>query len=358
MKLVNNPFNRYSWVLLVISIFMSCSQQKSQDYPEDNLTVISSGDEQQPISPVDIDSIKLNAGPNDPMGMISKFVAYKDCCYILDYVNKSVMKFDNAGRLVGTIDNIGNGPGEYTMLTDIDIDKNGKLYLLDVRKNTIMAFDSDSLKYLSEVKLPVGAKAFCAVDSTTFYLHKVSEDGDISIDLALYKRGENKIKPIFRYTDDQECYAYGFNNTNIWRSGDDILFYKRFSKDIYLLEDSVTKFATLDTDNLPTKEQIAEYVKAGVSGSEELLQKSNVVSNIGFIYKNKKGLLCHLATMPPTFVYTDITTDISFRLQSDKRLFGVNMGAIGVWNDKFVTVKISDGDNDPTLVLYTCGNPQ
>lgn len=349
-----NPRLRKAMTLLSFFLIVSCGSKIATENSTGNVVTIDIDEKLQIVGAADIDSIPLKTGGYGPIGMIYKFVAYHDNCFILDIITNSIWKFDSKGNLSGYIHNVGNGPGEYLMPMDIDIDKEGMLYLLDMRKSSIIRYTSDSLKYVSEIKLPDRAQAFCALDSTTFYLHKANEGRKVLIDLGIYRRGADKIEPIFKYNDKLEYMANGMNNTNLWRSGDSILYYRRFTSDIYLLEDSVVNYAQLDTKCLPSEEQIREYIEMGPAAEGyRVSQKDNTLSNVNFIYNDGNGLMCGIATAPPKYLYTDLSSRDNYEFQFGEPFHGINIGAIGVWNNRFVCVREAQDDDNPSLILYS-----
>lgn len=341
-------------VLLSLFLVFSCGSKNTTENSAGEVVTIDVDSELPIVGAAYIDSIPLNTGKYGPVGQISKFVAYQDNCYILDFIGNKVWKFDRKGNVSGCIHNVGNGPGEYLMLMDIDIDRNGLLYLLDMRKSSILCYSSDSLRYLSEIKLPDRAQAFCALDSTTFYLHKANEDRKVLIDLGIYRRGSDRIEPIFKYKDKREYLAHGVNNTSLWRSGDSIMYYRRFTSDIYLLEDSVVNYARLVTNCLPSEDQIKEYVEMGPApGGYSVSQKDNTISNVRFLYKTGNDLMCGFATSPPKYIFTDLSSGENYEFQYGDRFYGMNIGAIGVWDNRFVCVKEAQDDDNPSLILYS-----
>ena len=48
-----------------------------------------------------------------------------------------VEKFDQQGRLLGSIGSEGAGPGQFRKATGVDVDRDGKVYVLDSGKNTL-----------------------------------------------------------------------------------------------------------------------------------------------------------------------------------------------------------------------------
>ncbi len=57
--------------------------------------------------------------------------------YISDSGNFKLKKFDQQGRLLGSIGSEGDGPGQFRKAAGVDVDRDGKVYVLDSGKNTL-----------------------------------------------------------------------------------------------------------------------------------------------------------------------------------------------------------------------------
>jgi hypothetical protein len=74
------------------------------------------------------------------ISQILKVILYADRIYIIDKIGK-LFVFNINGRFLFEIGKKGRGPGEYIILRDFDIDKDGNIYILDFLK--ILKFDND-----------------------------------------------------------------------------------------------------------------------------------------------------------------------------------------------------------------------
>ena len=154
-------------LLLLLLLLLSCSNSSNYSQTIDN----------KDLFVVDIDKaekkdllhlstlfknvkcIPLELTDNSQIGSISKVLVYNDHIYVLDHSTaKSLFVFDNEGRFIRRIGNLGTGPGEYTEINDFTIDYDqgniiitdyGKLLIYDIltgkHKNTV------SLQYVSTI---------------------------------------------------------------------------------------------------------------------------------------------------------------------------------------------------------------
>lgn len=79
----------------------------------------------------DIKFIELESTPNSLLGTISKVIYYNDTIYVMDKsVSKAVFLFNQDGKFINKIGNIGKGPGEYINISDFCLDKKDNRVML------------------------------------------------------------------------------------------------------------------------------------------------------------------------------------------------------------------------------------
>lgn len=313
-----------------------------------------------PVVTVDsVSEIALVTDSVSPIGMISKFLGHGNDCFIMDIPTQTVWKFDNDGQLIGKLSRIGNGPGEYGRLYDIDLDSDGNLYLLDMQKKKILRYSVDSMEFIAETKLPGNAVAFCGADSTTFYLNNPGGKKGITAKLGIFKSGEKDINPLVESAIKDEYRAFGANSTHIWRSGNDLLYYDRFTPDIYeLTQDSIISYATINGGEFPSAEDVQALIDASKNHDyAPFMEESKMVKDLLYAYKTVDGIALGLSTVPQTHVYKSFEDGKTYTIRTDGNAHfnGAVKGAIGVWNDRLVTFKPSENDGNPSLVLYKVG---
>jgi hypothetical protein len=87
--------------------------------------------------------VKLETTPNSIIKEVTRIIPYKNEMFILDATQNSVLRFDNNGKFLTRIQKIGNGPGEYTLLYDININPfSENLELLNPR-GELLVFSRD-----------------------------------------------------------------------------------------------------------------------------------------------------------------------------------------------------------------------
>ena len=94
--------------------------------------------------------VRLETAKNCLLGRILKFSLLNDTIYVKDKY-QSLMMFAPDGKFVRKISNIGQGPGEYSELTDFFVDD--KIYILDNMRSKLSVF-SKTGEFLYDSKLP------------------------------------------------------------------------------------------------------------------------------------------------------------------------------------------------------------
>ena len=131
-------------LLTLVLAFVSCDERKlatnaciSLDLSEsvsDTLNILDR------ICPLEI--VALETTEESLLGSVGKLLEVNDKYYVLDYVNKCVLVFDETGKFSHRVGRVGQGPGEYSALSDFIVDtKNGYIYLL-TNSSTIYAYDN------------------------------------------------------------------------------------------------------------------------------------------------------------------------------------------------------------------------
>lgn len=87
-----------------------------------------------------IEAIPLETNKQCLISSVSKVYVYDNLIFIQNQ-NDNLYVFSSSGSFIRQISNKGKGPGEFFSVRDFDIDKDGKIYLLDFLK--ILEFSND-----------------------------------------------------------------------------------------------------------------------------------------------------------------------------------------------------------------------
>lgn len=214
--------------------------------------------------PLASDSAALLAG-------IDRVVFQDDIFYVLDKGGKQVVLFDRQGKHLKTIHKVGSGPGEYTELGDMDVDRSGNVYLSDLNTHSILVYRTGNENDVETIRIGEPFLDFAVTDSH-IYIGSIYRDGALKVNLAAWDRKENHLEVLKENTRPEGNDLPFMASHYLYRSGERLFYYERFLDSIYLLQDGEAKpYVTLRSSRLPSPDEIAAWVRGN---PVERLQKS------------------------------------------------------------------------------------
>lgn len=181
-------FLLYLIVLVNLLFIASCtSNQKPNNSEEKNPWSnfdVKSLSHIEPLDIIDTSSIKLirlETKKESAFANIDKLLVTDEFLLVCDYdKTKAVLMFDCDGNFVRKISGLGRGPGEYTRLYAVDIDrKNHQIIIYDLSTKKLIFYGYDGT-FLKEIHLKnyCGMTFSCVNDTLfAFYLH-INMDGN------------------------------------------------------------------------------------------------------------------------------------------------------------------------------------
>ena len=181
-----------------------------------------------------IEVIPLKTEENSIIKEIEKIICFDSHFYILDKYQNAVFIFDSIGNFRMKIQRVGNGPGEYSLLYDININPyTNELELLNPR-GELLIYSLDG-EYKGSIAIPLRSTARFALLSrdTVVYYSRYEKNK-----LFYFSRSLNKIiKEEFEFpevilrTPLISTHSSPFN-----QSGSETTFFQGFSNDIYKID--------------------------------------------------------------------------------------------------------------------------
>lgn len=112
--------------------------------------------------------IELETTEDILIGYIKQSIIYKERIYILDApIGNAIYMFDLNGKFLNKIKNVGQGPGEYIMPYNIEINEfDNELYLKDVAQNKLLIYDALTLQFKREESLTWEALYFSFIPNS------------------------------------------------------------------------------------------------------------------------------------------------------------------------------------------------
>lgn len=231
--------NSIYMILFVPFLFFSCGTHKKKDEQTNTIqsvTMIELKKECEDLLSSVTDSISyLELKENDVFfSEINKIKITDKYIYILDkFGAKALLQFDREGNFIRTIGSLGNGPGEYNLLWDFDVDAE-YVYMCDARKKTLLVYNVDG-SFQKEKKLPLGVEGIKSLRNGKFLLSILCDLG-VEQKLVLADSSFEVEKVLLKYekTDTRDLAV-----NNLFQVVDNRILYNKAIDDIvYLFSDT------------------------------------------------------------------------------------------------------------------------
>jgi hypothetical protein len=98
------------------------------------------------------ETIKLSTTDSTLIGKIDKLILFEGSFYLLDKVQRSILRFSRTGQFIGKYQKIGRGPDEYNKITDFDIDVKGRKLVVLTDLSDVFFLDPELRKIGTKVE--------------------------------------------------------------------------------------------------------------------------------------------------------------------------------------------------------------
>jgi hypothetical protein len=229
---------------------------------------------------------------------ITKLKYRDDTIYIFDKNTQTIFSFTKEGKLIWKIQNRGYGPGEYTQLTDFDIDKKAnKLYLLCFREK-IQEYDLSG-NFVKEYNVRLGGISL-SVDGDYMYIYAgnnpnaVNNTTNGNYHLIIYNKNEDTLQGIMAYEYNSGS-TKTYNSSNAFYYFDnETRFFMPYSYAIYSIKGDSMKIAysfDFGKYNLPDN-----YLKNNL-----ITDNTTYAYGLNSFWENKKYVYLNLFSANQTF---------------------------------------------------------
>ena len=163
---------------------------------------------------------------------ISKIADSPDRFFILDtWGSRKLVSFDHFGTPITSYGRRGNGPGEYVLPTDFDIDDTN-VYLLDNPDKSLLVFSHDGT-FIKQLEMPFFAAGVCKLDNGNFVFN-VEVDAETGHQLCVTDSLLNPMVYMLPYPTD---YVGGWvTSYPLRKTADGIAYYSSPADTIYHLD--------------------------------------------------------------------------------------------------------------------------
>lgn len=217
--------------------------------------------------------------------------------YYISYDNQALVIFDDQGKFVQKIQNIGGGPGEYSVLQDFDVFSNGNVIIQDVQKLLIY---STTGEFLRAIPLTVSCFNLKAIDENNFLLcasgeeysiYLINGDGEI-----VSKHIKTNNKPVL----GKQIVFHDLGNDNILYQMDlsnDFLSYNTITRNFSHVNLLCNEDRILSIEKVQKYQSRSDYEKKNPS-VRELSGIASYADNLFFVVGNiNSGYKCYLLNM-------------------------------------------------------------
>lgn len=173
----------------------------------------------------DIRFIKLESKENNLVGNVDKMLIHDDKIIVVDrYNSKSIHVFNEMGKHISRISNVGNGPHEYLTITDVDITPSGLIAIKDNYKDVILFFNTDG-SFEKKEEIMEGGLDIAFIDDHII-AHELIKgfNSDTFKGASLCISSNNKIASLFGKSHN-ESDAFNHKKTNTLFSYNNIVYY-------------------------------------------------------------------------------------------------------------------------------------
>ena len=357
----------YYIMSLMAIIFVSCATQSVISLPTETKN-LSIDEPQRELKYRFEKRIPLKLDGEDVISGVQKIVYQDGNFYIQDRRQNFILQFDNEGNLKNKLAKVGSGPGEYIRINTFDVTDEGLIYILDSHGRKINVYDTNSFDFKFSIPTDFLPLDLGVIDKDNIFVGQNIIGRNKPVKLGKIGKNDAKIKPILDYKYDDESELFNLTTSRFYRSGDNLVYYNRFSDAIYTLDnDSLKQIFTVVSSKLPNQEQvenlIAKNIKRSVADiSKDRHSKNNndIVWDITNIYFTPSWIYMTPQTHPLRHLFINrktnevVTASAFYDHKFDENFKRCRIGAMGVCEDNFITLQSpEEEDDDYSLVLFS-----
>lgn len=344
-------------VMVLVSFLFSCKQENKKQ--ENTIVIQFDSAENGRFDVLHMEYIPLETTEQSLIGEISKIIYKNERFYILDkYQSRSVLIFDRNGKFVSSINKVGEGPGEYIEIMDMDIDDANNIYIADNGKTDIIKYiQADPDRYET---FHVGEHFFdfCYLKDNTFVLKDLFGKNGRKTKLAIYKTEENSIYTLLENNSDDinEMDILRCSKKYLYRTKENVFYNDRFTSSVYNIEDdgTLSELYTVASEKYIPRAELKNLER----NPQKFISENRYIKDVVGLYENDRYFIC-MPYITPSATYLvvpkkDPQTALKIDLLEKDDLHGVSL-IEAVADNKFVAImnytekQATKLKNNPTL---------
>lgn len=280
--------------------------------------------------------VPLETSDDALVGNIKKMLYQNRLFYLFDDALESILIFREDGSLVHSISRKGNGPGEYVMAMDIDVDTKGNLYVSDAGRQCIMVYSGEDYQAYKEIQVGCPFVEFIVENEHSVYLAGVAREGKINVNLAHLdvKSGTLEVLEETRY--ENEYSTLRFAPQSLFRTDYGLFYYSHLGHEVLSLRDGEAKqHVTFASERWPSAEVMESWQS---KNPMEILRDRTFIHDLSAYFETDTKVFAQLTAIPPIAVLADKQTGVcSILSKVSDASFPVTPRANAANGDSFVT---------------------
>lgn len=226
--------------IVIASLFFGCQEHKKESIIETIMVSLNRDEIRTSGIFSDVELIQLETSDNSLLGTISKSYLGDDFIFIKSA--HELFLFNRTGEFVLKISDMGNGPNEYTGLSDFDVDETMKeIYILDKAQKKVLIYNYQGER-LRVFSLDFWATKLITAERGKTYLYSGNEESPSNKFKVNVATGASFGDGLFPIDSRKKGYLHVNSAQNFyWRNGT-IYFFEAFNDTIYNLTEGVPQY--------------------------------------------------------------------------------------------------------------------
>jgi hypothetical protein len=157
----------------------------------------------------EVEFVLLNTPNSLKITVAGKIREIGDRLFVLDQQRKVVFAFDQAGKFIGLVGNQGEGPAEFSEVSDFDVHVN-HVYIYSRGDFSVYIFNSTTLEFVRKIKFDEWGMQISVLSSGNIALYSLLIEGDDNYNLNIYSPEGKLLEKRMIYDEDGNYQAMNY----------------------------------------------------------------------------------------------------------------------------------------------------
>ncbi|MCI1648966.1 MAG: 6-bladed beta-propeller [Bacteroides sp.] len=320
-------------IFLLFVFFVSCRQSPQNQIKISQYTVCLDSLSESFPAITHLSYVPLETTKASLINQIDKIEYCNHKIYIFDKSAMQILCFDDHGRFLNAIHNVGQGPGEYISPSDMDVDEAGNVYVFDFPSERVIKYNLGNERDFEIFDVGERALDFVVTKQSVFFSRMVRKSS-FAINLASWDR-QTKVLKILKENElkKKEEPSY-YSSHYFYRSGSDIYYYERFHSVIYqIVDDNIEEYISFSSLKNPTLNDVRTLNQK----SPEERMKSDFIKDVSACFCTKNNILVTFQAMPLIYSLIQKNTGKVYCTNSLRKFGILGFGAFAATEKDFIS---------------------